>query len=152
MPQALVNAQIPAQKGNPAWVKGFTPPGAKPWQPGVSANPGGKGGRFLEAQRICREASPEAATTLVSLMCDDDPKIRGWASDKVLVWAWGKPQEYDPSKEAAPPMFDPSKLSPEQLAQAKAVLLMLMATAQSAPDVGTSDGTETVVENKDEQS
>ena len=69
------------------------------WQPGQSGNPQGKSGRFQEVQRICREASPEAARKLIELMSDDDPRIAGWASDKVLERAWGKPKEYDPRAE-----------------------------------------------------
>jgi hypothetical protein len=88
----------------------------RPFTRGVSGNPGGRGGRYHEARRICREASPEAAATLVELLRDKDPRIRGWASDRVLSWAFGKPPDYDSNEVRPPVLVDLTRLSPDQVA------------------------------------
>ena len=41
-------------------------------------------GRFAEAQRICREASPEAARTMAELLKSDDDQVRLMTADKLL--------------------------------------------------------------------
>ena len=100
------------------------------WQPGQSGNPGGKTGEFVEAQRICRKASPAAAQTLVDLLDDPDPRIKGYAADKIREWAWGKIPDYDPSTEdRRQGSFDPSRLSADQVALVKAALLVLVQVA-----------------------
>src|ERR1700722_14148136 len=91
-PSPLAHQWKPGQSGNPGKV----------WQKGVSANPGGRGSTFVEAQAIARKASPAAAQTLVDLLQDDDPRVRGYAADKIREWAWGKIPDYDPSKEDQP--------------------------------------------------
>src|SRR5262249_7388044 len=106
------------------------------WKPGQSGNPTGKGSRFRECQSICREASPDAAQTLVVLMDDEDPKIRGWAADRVLTWAWGKPQEYDATKaEHQQVVFDPRRLPPERLAKEKDAMLVIRRATMPTKDV-----------------
>ena len=65
----------------------------RPFQPGQSGNPSGKGGLYHEAQRICREASPAAALRIVELMNSTDERVALMAADKVLERAWGKPKE-----------------------------------------------------------
>ena len=104
------------------------------WQKGQAPNPTGKGGKFQEARSICREASPEAARKLVELIDDPDPKIAGWASEKVLERAWGKPKEYDPEDEGHQAMpLDPSALSPDQRQRFMQLLRLLLSAAESAP-------------------
>jgi hypothetical protein len=71
----------------------------RPFQPGQSGNPSGKGGLFHEAQRICREASPAAARRMVELMSSADERVALLAAEKVMERAWGKPKE----KPDAPP-------------------------------------------------
>jgi hypothetical protein len=88
----------------------------RPFQRGVSGNPGGRGGQYHEARRICREASPAAAKTLIELMRDKDPRIRGWASDRVLSWAFGKPPDYNPEEDRPSLVVDLARLTPDQLA------------------------------------
>jgi hypothetical protein len=106
---------------------------ARMWQPGQSGNPQGKSGRFQEAQRICREASPEAARKLVELISDDDPRIAGWASDKVVERAWGKPKDYDPREEQPETLpIDPSQFTHEQREMIKRALQLLL-TAEAPP-------------------
>jgi hypothetical protein len=98
-----------------------------PFQPGQSGNPSGKGGLFHEAQRICREASPQAARRMVELMNSDDPRVALLAADKVLERAWGKPKEVP--EEA---MLDPA--AAEQAAQARAeVIALLQGLARAEP-------------------
>jgi hypothetical protein len=65
----------------------------RPFQPGQSGNPSGKGGLYHEAQRICREASPAAARRMVELMSSTDERVALMAADKVLERAWGKPKQ-----------------------------------------------------------
>ncbi len=73
----------------------------RPFQPGQSGNPSGKGGAYHEAQRICRDASPAAARRLVALMDDADSRVALMAADRVLDRAWGKPRDAAPDLEAA---------------------------------------------------
>jgi hypothetical protein len=65
----------------------------RPFQPGQSGNPSGKGGLFHEAQRICREASPAAARRMVELMNSTDERVALMAAEKVLERGWGKVKE-----------------------------------------------------------
>ncbi len=80
------------------------------------------------AQRLCREASPEAARKLIQLMDDPDPRIALMAADKVYERAWGKAPDYDPKRDAeAPPLrFDPRAYSPEELEQLEVALKLLL--------------------------
>jgi hypothetical protein len=69
---------------------------------GESGNPGGRTDKYLEAQRICREATPAAARKMVALMDSADERVALMAADKVFERAWGKPREYNPDQEAEP--------------------------------------------------
>lgn len=127
MPQTLLptveRARLPQQ-----WQPGFKPPGSKQWQPGQSGNPSGKGGNFVKAQSIYRENSPEAAQTMVDLLKDPDPRVRGFAADKVMERAWGKPRDYDPkSEDPETQPIDPSQFTAKQRALVRQVLQMLLA-------------------------
>jgi hypothetical protein len=80
---------------------------AHQWRPGQSGNPRGvlAAPKYVDCLRICREASPQAAETLVALLEDDDSRVRLLAADKILERAWGKPREMnddttDPEEEA----------------------------------------------------
>jgi hypothetical protein len=55
-----------------------------PYKPGQSGNPGGRTKEFAECQRICREASREAAQTMIGLLESDDDRVRLMAADKIL--------------------------------------------------------------------
>ncbi len=112
------------------------------WQPGQSGNPAGRGGDYQRCMQLCREASYESAQEIIRLGREsDDERVRYMANTWVYERAWGKAKEYDPKVEEPTRLaFDPSKLSPEQLAQAKQVLLMLMATAMTTkPAEGRAD-------------
>lgn len=130
----MVQALLPSQKhAQPAhlWKPGETPKGAVPWQKGQSGNPSGRGGKFLEAQSIAREASPKAARTMVELLDDPDPRVRGYAADKVREWAWGKLPDYDPKAEQPETQpIDPSQFSPQQREMIRQMLQLLLAAAE----------------------
>jgi hypothetical protein len=101
--------------------------GLVPFPKGKSGNPGGRTKQFAQCQRLCREASPDAARRLIELIQSEDERVALMAADKVFERAWGKPKEFDPNAEApkkAPP-FDPSLYSVEELKQMQAVMLMI---------------------------
>src|SRR5580658_8653082 len=129
MPTALLQTQPPTQIGKP-WQKGVTPEGAKPWKPGQSGNPSGKGGKFVEAQTIARKASPKAAQVLVEMLDDNDPRVRGYAADKIREWAWGKIPDYDPKAEHAEALpVDPSQFTPAQRVMIRSMLQLLLSAS-----------------------
>jgi hypothetical protein len=66
------------------------------YKPGESGNHGGRTDQYLEAQRICRDATPAAARKMVALMDSEDERVALMAADKVFERAWGKPREYNP--------------------------------------------------------
>src|SRR6266481_3376353 len=92
--------------------------GLVPFPKGKSGNPGGRTKKFAQCQRLCREASPDAARRLIELMQSEDERVALMAADKVFERAWGRPKEFDPNAESAKkaPPFDPSRglLSPRR--------------------------------------
>src|SRR4029077_12942104 len=101
--------------------------GLVPFPKGKSGNPGGRTKQFAQCQRLCREASPDAARRLIELIQSEDERVALMAADKVFERAWGKPKEFDPNAEAPKnrPPFDPSLYSVEELKQMQAVMLMI---------------------------
>jgi hypothetical protein len=93
----------------------------RPVRPGEVRNPTGKGGLWREAQRITREKSPDAARRLVELMYSDDDRVALMAAEKVMVWSWGKPPDYNPREDRPAMKIDTSIMSPEE----RAMLLRL---------------------------
>ena len=101
--------------------------GLVPFRKGQSGNPGGRTKQFAQCQRLCREASPDAARRLIELIQSEDERVALMAADKVFERAWGKAKDYDPDKEApkrAPP-FDPSLYTTDQLRRMQEVMLMI---------------------------
>jgi hypothetical protein len=101
--------------------------GLVPFPKGKSGNPGGRTKQFAQCQRLCREASPDAARRLIELIQSEDERVALMAADKVFERAWGRPKDYDPNAEApkkAPP-FDPSLYSIEELRRMQEVMLMI---------------------------
>ena len=84
-------------------------------QPGETANPAGRSGRFAEVQRLAREASPAAMQTLIEIMRDADEETRARivAIEGILNRAFGRPREMQP--EAAAPPLDLTAVSEEKL-------------------------------------
>ena len=99
----------------------------RPFQPGQSGNPSGKGGLYLEAQRICREASPAAARRMVELMSSTDERVALMAADKVLERAWGKPKEMPDDVPADPAVAEKRERS------IKTIIDLLQLAAVPAP-------------------
>jgi hypothetical protein len=102
------------------------------WQPGQSGNPGGKHGEYWEALKICRDASPEAARTMVELLGSDDDRVRLMAAREIYDRAWGKPKEYDPAAERERPQFDPTLLTPKELVEVEKALRLIIGAMRPA--------------------
>src|ERR1700720_824646 len=101
--------------------------GLVPFPKGKSGNPGGRTKQFAQYQRLCREASPDAARRLIELMQSEDERVALMAADKVFERAWGRPKEYDPNAEApkkAPP-FDPKLYTTDKLRRMQEVMTMI---------------------------
>src|SRR5712671_2057715 len=71
--------------------------GLVPFPKGKSGNPGGRTKQFAQCQRLCREASPDAARRLIELIQSEDERVALMAAEKVFERAWGRPKDYDPS-------------------------------------------------------
>src|SRR6266446_5084792 len=101
--------------------------GLVPFPKGKSGNPGGRTKQFAQCQRLCREASPDAARRLIELIQSEDERVALMAADKVYERAWGKPKDYDPNAESVkkPPPFDPSLYTTDELRQMQAVMTMI---------------------------
>jgi hypothetical protein len=98
-----------------------------PYKKGQTGNPGGKTKQFAQCQRLCREASPDAARRLIELIQSEDERVALMAADKVFERAWGRPKEFDPNAESVkkPPPFDPSLYTTDELRQMQAVMKMI---------------------------
>src|SRR5712671_7867735 len=102
--------------------------GLVPFPKGKSGNPGGRTKQFAQCQRLCREASPDAARRLIELIQSEDERVSLMAADKVLERAWGKPRDYDPAQEQAqkkPPPFDPKLYTTDELRRMQEVMMMI---------------------------
>src|ERR1700720_2162279 len=101
--------------------------GLVPFPKGKSGNPGGRTKQFAQCQRLCREASPDAARRLIELIQSEDERVALMAADKVYERAWGKPKDYDPNaesvKKAAP--FDPKLYTTDELRRMQEVMTMI---------------------------
>ena len=96
------------------------------WQPGQSGNPGGISRFYYESRRIFREASPEAAQTLVNLaLYAEDERVRSICLVAVLDRSGVKPMEYDSSQDQPQPSWDPGKLTAEERGQLREILAKL---------------------------
>jgi hypothetical protein len=107
--------------------------GLVPFPKGKSGNPGGRTKQF---ERLCREASPDAARRLIELMQSEDERVALMAADKVFERAWGRPKEFDPNAETpkkAPP-FDPKLYTTEELRRMQEVMLMIARREGLLPD------------------
>ena len=126
--------------------------GLVPFQKGKSGNPGGRTKQFAQCQRLCREASPDAARRLIELIQSEDERVALMAADKVFERAWGRPRDYDPDKEApkkAPP-FDPSLYTTEELRDMQRVMLMMARRQGLIPPEDVEAVEPTVEEKQDE--
>ena len=101
--------------------------GLVPFPKDKSGNPGGRTKQFAQCQRLCREASPDAARRLIELIQSEDERVALMAADKVFELAWGRPKDYNPNAENVKkqPPFDPSLYSLEELKRMQEVMLMI---------------------------
>jgi hypothetical protein len=61
-----------------------------PWQPGQSGNPGGRH-KLTEAQKLCRELTPDAVATLKANLASKNGQVSNMAAKILLEHAWGRP-------------------------------------------------------------
>ena len=68
-------------------------PRGRPFQPGNSANPGGRPKSLVEVMDLARQHTPQAIATLAGWMTSEDAKASVAACNALLDRAWGKPQQ-----------------------------------------------------------
>ena len=96
------------------------------WQPGVSGNPTGRGGLYLECRRLAAEASPQAMRRLIEFMHAEDERVSYMATVAVLDRSGVKPIDYDPAQDVTPPTWDPGALTPEERENLKEYLVKMV--------------------------
>lgn len=97
---------------------------------------------YGETVRLAREAAPAAIRRLIELMGSPDERVASVACNAILDRAFGKPREYDPSKEekAERPKFDPALLTPAELDRVeKALRPRVRASRQPEGTAGEGD-------------
>jgi hypothetical protein len=92
------------------------------WPQGVSGNPTGRSGLYLECRRLAAEASPQAMRRLIELMHAEDERVSYMATTAVLDRSGVKPIDYDPAQDVTPPSWDPGALTDEERENLKAML------------------------------
>jgi hypothetical protein len=87
----------------------------RPFQKGISGNPGGRPKILGDVQELARQKSPEAIATLATIMHDDKapPAARVAAANALLDRGYGKPTQ--PISQTLAKV-DPSTISDEELA------------------------------------
>jgi hypothetical protein len=87
----------------------------RPFQKGVSGNPGGRPRVLADVQELARERSPEAINILATVMRDEKapPAARVAAANALLDRGYGKPTQ--PISQTLT-KIDPSTMSDEELA------------------------------------
>ena len=90
----------------------------RPFRPGQSGNPSGRGGRYHEVVRLARDASPEIMATLIGIALDprEDSRARIVACQEVLGRALGKVPAEVKTSDGAAPTLDASALTDRELA------------------------------------
>jgi hypothetical protein len=110
------------------------------WKPGQSGNPTGLSGLYGETVKLARQAAPDAIRRLIELMSSDDERVASVACNAVLDRAFGKPREYDPSRDQPErPKFDPALLTPAELDRVEKALRLIV-KASRLPDGMAGEG------------
>ena len=108
----------------------MTPSSRNPWTsaalPGVSGNPSGRGGLYLECRRLASEESPDAMRRLIGLMEAEDERVSYMATVAVLDRSGVKPIDYDPTQDQVQPSWDPGALTDEERENLKAYLVKMV--------------------------
>ena len=99
------------------------------WQPGQSANPGGRPKQTAD-YKLCRELAREFSAHNIERMRElaettEDDRVqymaRTWLDEK----AWGKARDYDPSEDR-PPAIDLLRMSPEDRQKLRELVRLLV--------------------------
>ena len=99
------------------------------WQPGQSANPGGRPKQSAD-YKLCRELAREFSAHNIERMRElaettEDDRVqymaRTWLDEK----AWGKARDYDPSEDR-PPAIDLLRMSPEDRQKLRELVRLLV--------------------------
>src|SRR3954467_6642408 len=85
----------------------------RPFQKGVSGNPGGRPKVLGEVQELARERSPQVINTLAAIMEKAPPAARVAAANSLLDRGYGKPTQ--PISQTLT-KIDPSTMSDAELA------------------------------------
>ena len=87
----------------------------RPFEKGVSGNPGGRPRVLGDVQELARQQSPQAINTLADIMSDEKapPAARVAAANALLDRGYGKPTQLVAQALAK---LDPTTLSDEELA------------------------------------
>src|ERR1700731_2505615 len=86
----------------------------RPWQPGQSGNPTGKGGALRDAQRLAQQSTPKAIRRLIDMLDSKDDRVVVVAANALWEKAGGKVMENNPEKETGK-RIDLSKLTAPEL-------------------------------------
>ena len=125
MTQTLSTAKAERRRHVPASLAPYA------FRPGKSGNPGGKSTKYYQSQKICRDASPEAARVLVELLKSDDDRVRLMAAREITDRAWGRPRDFDPAAEKPEgKRFDPRAYTKEELARIEEACLVVVDPAR----------------------
>jgi hypothetical protein len=97
------------------------------WKPGQSGNPEGFPAKYRAVIALCRETSPESVREIIRLRDNsEDERIRFMCATWLFERAWGKPKDYDQTKEKPQTEFNPGDYTPEELNQIEAALRLIM--------------------------
>ena len=86
-------------------------------QPGETANPSGRNGRYGEVTRMCRDVGPRATRYLIGIMDDpgEDTRCRIVAIQEILNRGFGKIREMSESELRDAPALDLEAVSEAKL-------------------------------------
>jgi len=108
------------------------------WQPGQSANPGGRPKEtadYKTCRLLARDISAENTRKMNELAnTTEDDRVQYMARDWIDQRAWGKPKDYDLAEDRSS-QFDLLRLSPEQREE----LRRLLELAKKPREIGSTE-------------